>query len=1145
VQSLTSVIRVRGPNVLYRLHLFSLNGLPGGIAILGWCAAVGLLGLGGVRGDEPGDYLRHVKPLLAEKCFACHGALKQEGGLRLDTAQLAREGGWSGPAVVPQAADRSELIERVTSTDEDLRMPLEAGPLSDHEVRLLRAWIERGAEGPEDEQPEQDPADHWAFQGPTRPAVPTLDQFPDHAGWIRNPIDAFVAAEQQRRGLTPHAPADKRTLLRRVYLDLIGLPPTLEQLETFLADPADDAYERVVEQLLKSPQYAERWGRHWMDIWRYSDWWGLGAEVRNSQKHIWHWRDWIIDSLRDDVGYDEMVRQMLAADEWYPDDLEKLRATGYLARQYFKFNRTTWLDETIEHTSKAFLGLTMNCSKCHDHKYDPFTHEDYYRFRAFFEPYQVRTEQIPGELDYERNGIPRAFDGNLDAPTYLLVRGDEKQPRTSEPLVPGLPNLLLRGEELAIRPVELPPSAHQPGLRPWVLENHLARAASEVAAARQRLEEARQRVEQLVFDSTDSPSPPTGEQGEDTSESDSTETERMPSLWAEDSFSDRRDDLWTVESGDWRYEEGRLWQQQLDGQQHRLTWKGRVPDAFEARVRFTIEGGQMWRSVGLAFDADGEREILVYLSAHAGGPKVQIAHKQQGQYQYPPGAMKPRKVELGESQDLVIRARGELVNVEVNGEHLLAWRAPLPRLEAGHLGLVTFDATAAFSAFSLRTLPAEAVLAEPPTAAPGPDAPLTFQQAQAAQAYAEKALAAAELQAPTLEARAAADRARYLGGDDDEARRLAREAAQAERILATAAAAAEVARLEFEQLRAADDKRAEIENQLLAARQKLEQAEQARGEATDQYTSLRGANKTVESTVETEENRLKPFPATSTGRRMALSQWMTSPDNPLTARVAVNHIWSRHFQQPLVPTVFDFGRKGTPPTHPELLDWLAVELMENQWSMRHLHRLMVTSATYRLSSSNAGAEQQHPLDPENRWYWRMNPNRMEAQVVRDTLLHLSGEMDLTIGGPSVHPVTDEQSRRRSLYFVHSHNDHHRFLEVFDDAGVQECYRREQSIVPQQALALANSRQAFEAAQAVTARLERQGVVEDAPFIDAVFLTLLANVPTEVERRACLEALAAWRDLEGPADRAPPDPARRARVNLVHALLNHNDFITIR
>ncbi|HZK81630.1 MAG TPA: DUF1549 domain-containing protein, partial [Humisphaera sp.] len=193
-----------------------------------------------------------------------------------------------------------------------------------------------------------DPKDHWAFQNPVRPVLAKSG----------NPIDVLISTEWEKRGLKPQPPIERGLLLRRVYLDLVGLPPTHAEQSAFLADTSADAYEKVVDRLLASPQYGERWGRHWMDIWRYSDWWGLGAEVRNSQKHMWHWRDWIVESLNANKGYDEMIREMLAADELYPTDSDKLRATGFLARQYFRFNRNTWLEETVEHTSKAFLGLT-------------------------------------------------------------------------------------------------------------------------------------------------------------------------------------------------------------------------------------------------------------------------------------------------------------------------------------------------------------------------------------------------------------------------------------------------------------------------------------------------------------------------------------------------------------------------------------------------------------------------------------------------------------------------------------------------------------------------------------------------------------------------------------------------------------------
>ena len=316
----------------------------------------------------PVDYAHDVKPLLKARCWACHGALKQEGGLRLDTAEFARKGGEDGRVLVPGNPGGSELVRRVQAKLDDGRMPPEGQPLTGEQISLLSRWISAGATGPADEKPAQDPRRHWAFQIPARRPAPRVA-----AAALSNPIDAFLADQQQHHGLKPLAEADKPTQLRRLYWDLIGLPPTVAELRDFLDDRRPDAWERVVDRLLANPHYGERWGRHWMDIWRYSDWYGLGEQVRNAQKHMWHWRDWIVESLNDAKGYDRMLAEMLAADEIAPLDTNARRATGFLVRNYFLFNRTTWLDTTVEHTSKAFLGVTLNCAKCHDHKFDPFS----------------------------------------------------------------------------------------------------------------------------------------------------------------------------------------------------------------------------------------------------------------------------------------------------------------------------------------------------------------------------------------------------------------------------------------------------------------------------------------------------------------------------------------------------------------------------------------------------------------------------------------------------------------------------------------------------------------------------------------------------------------------------------------------------
>ena len=846
---------------------------------------------------DPVDYLKDVKPTLEARCYACHGGLRQKAGLRVDTAKSLLETG----AVVAGKSEESPLIAHVLGKDGLARMPpsSEGEPLTDRQIGNLKRWIDAGALAPSDEKPDPDQRDHWAFRPPVR--RPTT-QPSDSRILVRNPIDVYLASEWSKHGLVPQQPADKRLLLRRLTLDLTGLPPTPDEAEAFLQDRSADAYEKVVDRLLESPQYGERWGRHLLDIWRYSDWWGLGAELRNSQKHLWHWRDWVVESLNADVGYDEMIREMLAADEIYPTDLNKLRATGYLARPYFLFNRTTWLDEVIEHTSKGFLGLTVNCAKCHDHKFDAIRQDDYYRLRAFFEPYQVRTDMAPGEVDFEKDGLPRVFDCNLDAPTYKHERGDERRPITNAPLLPGLPALLTFAD-FKIEPVKLPVEAYRPQVRSYVADAYKRQAELKLANARAALAKA---------------------------------------------------------------------------------------------------------------------------------------------------------------------------------------KSPLN----------------------------------------------------------EKLVASGEAELASVIARAAADQS---PGNRD----ASRVAAKAERLAAVARAEQTLAQTELEYSSAAAAAQTSIKKKVETARIALAKAMAALEKISEEYMPLRGAIKAAESNVETVESRNKPFPPTSTGRRSALAKWIVDKRNPLTARVLVNHVWAHHFGKPLVATVFDFGRKGVPPTHPELLDWLACEFMDEGWSIKHLNRVIVTSAAYRMSSSTkvegatvGSSAAPSLLDPENRWIWRQNPVRMEAQVVRDAILHLAGRLDLELGGPSVSLEAQDASRRRSLYFFQSHNDHNRFLSQFDDANVLECYRRSESIVPQQALALSNSKLVLQAMDAIAAELQkRSGDANDDAFVVAAFRLILGFEPARAERQACLEALAQWTSELNAAKH--PDPIRKARANLVGALLNHNDFVTIR
>ncbi len=881
-----------------------------------------------ILAEEHELYLKSVKPVLQARCFACHGALKQEANLRLDTAISLRTGGESGHAILPGEVSKSLLVQRVTAHDESMRMPPEGEPLQPAQIDAIKSWISDGAKSPHVELPERAPKDHWAFRAPTRAAVPLLD----HSIRQLNPIDAFIAEQYAAKGLTPQPNAEPMVWLRRVYLDLVGLPPLKTQLDAFVSDHSELSRNRVVDELLNSNQYGERWGRHWMDIWRYSDWWGLGEEVRNSQKHMWHWRDWIVESLNDDEGYDQMLSDMLATDELHPNDLKRLRASGFLARQYFKFNRTSWLDETIEHTSKAMLGITFNCCKCHDHKYDPITQEDYYRLRAIFEPYQVRLEMVPGIAEFQKDGIPRAFDCNLDSPTYVHIRGDDRTPDKLRTMKPSVPEFL-RLEPFQIEPISLPCEAYDPALRDYVAETYLSDIQTKVNAAKQAMAAAQ--------------------------------------------------------------------------------------------------------------------------SQFANSKSVdEIASSSQK-----------------------------------------------------------------------------------------PESKISADQATLELAIAEKALRKWELELEAVPLRFATDRAKNSEVSGDEISRLAGLASQAERNVSLGKADEELCRAELALLKSKPDTKVVSEKKFAAARTAFEKAQKQIDEPSETYVTMRGADKAAESNLETEDSRKKPFPRTSTGRRTAFAKWLTDRRNPLTARVAINHIWSRHFGRPLVPTVFDFGRKGTPPSNQKLLDWLAVELMDHNWSMKHIHRIIVSSDAYRRTSSNALAFQNLAIDPENQYYWRMNSTRMESQLIRDSLISLAGELDIQLGGPSI-PATDEKSRRRSLYFVHSHNEHNKLLSVFDDANVLDCYRRGESIVPQQALALENSKLAMEMVNRIALRLQESNPnASDHEFARLAFVTILADEPTRAEQEWIETMMAKMKEF--PGDLTSDHSASQSRIGLVRGLINHNDFITIR
>ena len=493
----------------------------------------------------------------------------------------------------------------------------------------------------------------------------------------------------------------------------------------------------------------------------------------------------------------------------------------------------------------------------------------------------------------------------------------------------------------------------------------------------------------------------------------------------------------------------------------------------------------------------------------------------------------------------------------------------LPTRTPGKFQLITYDATADFLAFELSALPAEVQLVKSSAPVPKdkPAAPVsitTAEQARAALKAAEFALTAAELRPAMVSAawKADAGQATPTGGLTNQ---LA-AAATAEAKFKLAQAEADLAKAELETLAPGTEpkkkKEPDAEKKLKTAKDSLEKAQKAVATPGTNYTSLRASLKPFEGPDESEAHRALPYPTTSTGRRLAFANWLADRQNPLTARVLVNHVWTRHFGQPLVANVTDFGRRAPKPLHAELLDWLAVDFMEHGWSLKHLHRQMVLSETYRMSSSSvatdvspwgastkAGNSINRALtsaataDSENKFYWRMNSQRLDANAIRDSLLHLAGTLDPQLGGPTIDPKR-EDTLRRSFYFTQSPEDLNKFLEMFDNANTKECYRRDESILPQQALALANSKLVSTAAAKVAERLVKDSErAEDDAFIRTAFTTILATAPTAAEQQLCAESLAQLLAAAKAGKSAQPET--KARTALVHALLNHNDFITIR
>ncbi len=1197
--------------------------------------------------DDASDYTQDVRPILKERCFSCHGALKQEAGLRLDTVAGMLTGGDTGAAISKADPGASHLIQRITSTEDGVQMPPEGKRLTDEQIQAIRSWIQSGAAAPAGEQPEQDPKQHWAFRRPVRPNLPVAGAEALH------PIDMLIAPQREALGIAPFPVADKATLLRRLYLDLTGLPPSAVDVKNYLADEHPKAWDHLVDRLLQSPQYGERWGRHWMDVWRYSDWYGRRSvpDVMNSYPMIWRWRDWIVRSMNEDKPYDRMIVEMLAADELLPEDDQNIVATGYIVRSWFKWNYETWKKDLVEHTGKAFLGLTLNCSQCHDHKYDPIAQEEYFRFRAFFEPLELRHDRVPGEADpgpfkkyiYGQpygpitTGMVRVFDEQLDAETYMFSKGDARLRIEGRPPVTPAAPAVLGGDTLQPVKIVLPLTTAYPGIKPARLaeertarqsaltsaENELTQAraalASQPAAATEELKAAEESL--LAAQAAAIRDLQAGTSETSASLLQGSQSLVLDAKTGRRSVSNALSGLDALpENGVVRY----LVQVVADGHTNLQlaldiaqgatggfvafengTIRTYQPGGFSEFVagRYDLSKGQNRFQVSMQLDLAQNQFLLTVTSLTDNAELVSGV----------PGALNGWKPLPNGKRGLFIDCRpgteaiyDDLAFFTPDGLSLLAFSFEPPEYADGddvtksggwtNTGFSMAPATSIVTS-AISGVPAVRQATERLRAARSAlNAPLLAVRA------AELKVAAVMAEQKSLEQRILADATRYSTGllqedrgSEPAVKELIHSACRMEREAALATAQAGVA--------AAEAAVAAAENKLAAARIPAEASAVAAATAElqaaqQQLTAAAGAVNAATADMAKELGEYASFspryPQVTTGRRAALAGWIASKDNPLTARVAANHVWLRHFGKAIVESTHDFGRNGSRPSHPELLDFLACELMDSGWSLKHLHRLIVTSQTYQLASAvpqtaiseRALQSAAQAVDADNRTYWKFPASRMQAEVVRDSLLVVSEELDGTMGGHEIDHRQGLTSRRRSLYFAYHGEEKMEFLELFDAANPLDCYKRSTSVQPQQALALTNSELtrtlSRQLAKKLWARVSAEPVVSEPVVAESVssviserptdlsggintpetqafrytelaFLQVLNRMPQDAELKASLEF------LEQQASRLSPsasgtasetaastvDPNERARENLIHALMNHNDFVTIR
>ena len=870
-----------------------------------------------------------VRPVLVENCYKCHSEAsdKVKGGLLLDSRDGWSKGGDSGPAIVPGQPDKSLLIRAVRYTDKDLAMPPNEKKLPPNQIADLETWVRMGAPDPRIggagaehvyKVEMENARKHWAYKRITKPAVPAVSD-----PWIKSPVDTFILASLKANNLTPSKPADKTTLLRRATFDLTGLPPTTKELQDFLADNSPSAFSNVVERLLGSPRYGERWGRYWLDLAKYGDTKGRVGQNEDPRYLYSHtYRDYVIRSFNDDLPFDKFIVQQIAADKLQlGEDKRALAALGFLTLgNRFNNNAQDIIDDRLDTIFKSTMALTVACARCHDHKFDPIPTRDYY-----------------------------ALHGVLNSSTE-----PKEQPLIDEPKSSPAYQAYLRDVAFAEAAVE--------------------RYRDEIA--RELSKDLRGKVGDYLF-----------------------------ALYEFKKSTNGQSLNRFMQTRNLSGSQGTAWQRYLQERRGRQNHPVFSP-WFEFETLTDAEFPAKARELSAKFYANKDRQFPI--NAHVARLFVS-----------PPASMK----------QLAARYGVMFSEIEKKWETLLA---------------------------TTKT---------PPAALPDPAAEEVRKHiyGRGTPGYIDDA------------------RVRnYINREDRVRNRL-------NQLQRTAND------LKFNH--PGSPARAHV---LIDSDRPRDSAILVKGNPGKKGPVVQRQFLEFVST----ENR-KPFRDGS--GRLELAQAIVHPDNPLTTRVLVNRAWLQHFGQGLVRTADDFGLRSDPPTHPELLDYLATWFVENGWSLKKLHRLLMLSSAYQQSSDENPRFAQ--IDPENRYLWQMNRRRLDFEALRDTILYIGGKLDVTMGGPGVRLDSEPYSLRRSVYGYVDRNNLPNMYLTFDFANPDLATgKRDETIIPQQALFMMNSPLVVEQAENLARRPDFKAKATNEEKIKLLYNLIYQREPTALEVQLATEYL---------------------------------------